>query len=273
MATTIVSATQLPVFGTVMRTCDLLAWHFFRAIIYYIVVVLLIVAMSIVLYHVIGEPDFQRNPPPLDKALPFLGMTFAFVLVEIVYFVAMTRLGASNRVDESHLLGLRWWGRETCVLLRSILVSLILGVIAVPAVFVIGFVAGAAGVAAGGPLPLPFMIAMYLLLIPLLYLAGRFSLYLCSPAFGERLGLGQSWQLTRGNGWRLFLILFFLHAPFAFLIFVLDQTLPMIGTLTYSIATGVVTVLWVMVSGFGAALVYRAFVPAQAAQTPASVAH
>lgn len=266
MAATIVSAAQLPVIGTVMRTCDLLAWHFFRAIIYYIAIVLLIVAMSIVLYHVIGEPDFERSRPPLEETLPFLGMTFAFVLVEIIYFVAMTRLGASNNVDGGHLLGLRWWGRETCVLLRSILVSLILGLIAVPAVFVLGFVAGAAGVASGGTLPLPFMIAMYLLLIPLLYLAGRFSLYLCSPAFGERLGLGQSWQLTRGNGWRLFFVLFFLHAPFAFLIFVLDQTLPMIGTLAYGIATGVITVLWVMVSGFGAALIYRAFVPAQTVQ-------
>lgn len=262
LVTTIVSVARLPVFETVLRTCDLLARHFIKAIFYYFALGLMIVAMFVVVDFVIGEPNFERKPPPPpDEWVPFVLLSFATLIPEIAYFVATMRLGATGRADGNHLLGLRWWGRETCVLLRSVLVGLILGLIAAPAIFVAGFLFGAIrGTAAEQP-PAEFLYLMYLIGIPLLYLFGRLSLYCCSPALGERLGFGQSWQLTRGNGWRLFFVLLFLHGPFAFIMFVIDTTMNLKGTLSYGIVAGVVTILWVMVSGFGAAVIYRAFVP------------
>jgi hypothetical protein len=102
------------------------------------------------------------------------------------------------------------------------------------------------------------------LIIGMVYVLARFNLYIVSPALDEKLSLGQSWRLTRGNGWRLVFVGLLLYAPFIVASLVLDYALSLHGTLTYAIATGVLSVLGILVTGFGSAIVYRAFVPAAA---------
>ena len=265
MATTIVSAGRLPVIETVLRTYDLLAKHFARGILSYIAIVLVIVGMTVVTYYYIGEPDFETDPPPpIEEWLPYILLVVASVIPQTAYFVGIVRLGANGRVDRNHLLGRRWWGRETCTFLRTILVMLILIVVLVPLILMVGVVTALLGLVTGVSestvSSVPFYLGMASV-IPIFYLLARFSLYMCSPAFDERLGLAQSWRLTRGNGWRLVFVGLLLYLPFIVGNLVLEYALGLKGTFIFAVAFSVLTVLGLMFTSFGCAIVYRAFVP------------
>lgn len=267
MATTIVPVARLPVFETVMRTCDLLAKHFVRGIVYYILLVLVIAGLTIVAFYYIGEPNFERNPPPPpDEWLPFVLVALSTIIPQTAYFVGIVRLGANDRVDRNHLLGLRWWGRETCVLLRTLLLGLVLALISLPGVLIFSLIVIVAGSTLGREASVFLSVLPFILVIFLFYFLARFNLYVVSPALDEKLGLGRSWQLTRGNGWRLFFIGFLLYLPFIVGNLAIEYALNLKGTLTYAIASSVLTVLGILVAGLGSAIVYRAFVPAQVAQ-------
>lgn len=112
-------------------------------------------------------------------------------------------------------------------------------------------------------LPFILVVALYVLVaLPLLYLFGRFCLYVLSPPLDQKIGPGESWRRTKGTGRSLFFILLLLHLPFSFITFVLDWTVALTGTLAYAILTGILTIVWIMVSAFGAAVIYRSFVSA-----------
>ena len=89
----------------------------------------------------------------------------------------------------------------------------------------------------------------------------------------ERLSLGQAWQITRGNGWRILIVTILLQLPIVVVNTVLTYALQLDGTMAGALAQGGTTIVGLMFAGFGAALIYRAFVPAPAAQAPAVVTH
>ena len=277
MATTIVPIGRLHVFGTVLETYDMLAKHFVRGILHYILVLLIFLALSVAAFHFVGMPVVRPGATTLpDGMLQFYLLALAVGLPEVVFFVGIFRLGAHDRADRNHLLGLRWGKRETCVLLRTIWVTvllvLIVVVLAIPVALIAAF---AFGQRFDPPEPqsLAYLAVVYLLLVfPFGYLFCRLFLYCCAPALDERLGLGQSWQITRGNGWRILIVTILLQLPIVVVNTVLTYGLQLEGTLVGALAQGGITIFGLMFAGFGAAIIYRAFVPAPAAQAPAVAA-
>ena len=277
MATTIVPVGRLHVIGTVLETYDMLAKHFVRGILHYILVLLIFLALSVVLFHIVGMPVVRPGATTVPEGmLQFYLLMLAICLPEVVFFVGMFRLGVHGSADRNHLLGLRWGKRETCVLLRTIWVTvileLILVVLAIPVVLIVAFAFGR-NFAPPEPQSLGFLAVTYAVVVfPFGYLFCRFFLYCCAPALDERLSLGQAWQITRGNGWRILIVTVLLQLPIAVVNMVLTYGLQLEGTMIGALAQGGITIIGLMFAGFGSAIIYRAFVPTVAAQTPGAPA-
>lgn len=277
MTTTIVSTGRLPVIETVLRTYDLLAKHFVRGILNYILILLVFLSLSVVTFHVIGMPVVTPGATTLPAGmLQFYLLIFAVGLSEVVFFVGMFRLGVYDRPDRNHVLGLRWGKWETCVLLRTmwvfVILMLIMTVLALPLVAV-ALLAFGRSFSPPEPTSLGFLAVVYLFVVfPFGYLFCRLFLYCCAPALNERLTLGQSWRLTRGNGWRILIATILLQLPVIVVNLVVELALHLQGSLEGALAQGAITIIGIMFAGFGCAIVYRAFVPAQAAQETGVVA-
>lgn len=272
MATTIVPVGRLHVIGTVLETYDMLAKHFVRGIVNYILVLLVFLALSVVAFHVVGVPVVRPGATTLPEGMfQFYLLVLAVVLPEVIFFVGMFRLGVHDSADRNHLLGLRWGKRETCVLLRTIWVTVILvlivSVLAIPVVLVAALAFGQR-FEPPEPQSLAYLAIVYLVLVfPFGYLFCRLFLYCCAPALDERLSLGQAWQITRGNGWRILIVTILLQLPIIVVNTVVTYGLGLEGSLIGALAQGGITIFGLMFAGFSSAIVYRAFVPAAAVQT------
>jgi hypothetical protein len=108
---------------------------------------------------------------------------------------------------------LRWGRRQTRFLLLAIgLAVLSAGVFLVGGL--VGSILGLFIVMGGGSRLLLFLPVFGLfVLVGLIY--ARLSLLFPSTAVDHRMSFGECWAFTRGNGWRLFIIIFLVAIPFS----------------------------------------------------------
>ena len=174
--------------------------------------------------------------PPGGAAGLLMALAAIIGLVGQLAVVRMS-LGRSVSVGEAIGHGLR---RAPLFLLSLLVVLIAVVSIAILAAMLLG-VAGVIDLEAigsgGEPNPRDVALVMVLLLIPFLIIAVR--LLLLAPIVSEeRLGpiaaLRRSWQLTRGNGWRLFgfIILFIIGAA------VLTLAVAMVATIIVRLFLG-----------------------------------
>lgn len=135
----------------------------------------------------------------------------------------------------------------------------------------------------------PTMIALFLiqmlalglaalaLLIPALYLGGRlapsFALLAAGDTRSPLAALEQSWSMTRGNGWRIALMLFLIQLVFVIISMLVDSlgaTFGARGTIGYAISSLFSSVLAAVVALIAYAVnsaIYRQLAPAVTART------
>lgn len=102
--------------------------------------------------------------------------------------------------------GLYWSSRETRFFGWTIGIGLIAGVVSLPLGFlVLEFAILPSEMAPGYGIVWDLM--LFVTAIPAVYLGSRWSLVLPSTAIDRRPSLGSAWDLSRGNGWRLAVLL------------------------------------------------------------------
>jgi hypothetical protein len=94
----------------------------------------------------------------------------------------------------------------------------------------------------------------------ILYFSLRFLPYLCSPALDDKIGMGESWTLTRGNGLRILAIVILVHLPFTVLSMTVDHGFQARGTLVGSVLTAILGIVGMMLAAFESAIIYKALV-------------
>jgi hypothetical protein len=116
---------------------------------------------------------------------------FAYAVFGVAWHRALLMQESPPVIPQLGRRQLRFWLMS---LLLALLISLLVGL---PAGLLIGGL-GAAG--AGNMAPALLIVPMAVLA---LYLAARFSFVFPAAAVDESFGLRESWQTTKGNGWRL----------------------------------------------------------------------
>ena len=112
---------------------------------------------------------------------------------------------------------LRWRRRQT----RFLLLAIGVGVLAILVLLVTSVVAGLFGTLFNGVWQM-LLLAIVIAWVPVLLIYARLSLLFPSTAVDHLMSFRECWRFTRGNGWRLALIIFLIGAP-VFVIAVLIQ--------------------------------------------------
>lgn len=86
---------------------------------------------------------------------------------------------------------------------------------------------------------------------------------------GGLRALGRSRELVRGNGWRVFAVIFVLFALVAVVSFVIEIAFSFSGAVVSALVASVVTIFTAPVQALGAGVLYFALRPAEPAATPA----
>ncbi|NJS13976.1 MAG: hypothetical protein HC788_04360 [Sphingopyxis sp.] len=101
--------------------------------------------------------------------------------------------------------------------------------------------------------------AALLFILPALYLTGRWAPMLALLAAGETRGpidaLAKSWAMTRGNGWRIALMLFLVQLVVAIVTLILDSTGSLFGA-RGTIGHAVASVINAAMAALGALVAY-----------------
>lgn len=206
----------IPIVDAVRLTYRLLRTFWISALLQNIGVILLSMAFGvlILILSLVTTFALSGSSGGADAGFVLLAVVLyaaAYVGPTIMLFVGLFRTAMFGERDTGRLFGLRWSRRETCVLLRTLLLAVIiwlafqaLFMFAIPillAVIAAGNLAQNVGLEFLNPL-WPFAL-MLIFVLPISYVAMRLSLYVCAPAVDDRISLQDSWALTRGNGWRL----------------------------------------------------------------------
>jgi len=86
---------------------------------------------------------------------------------------------------------------------------------------------------------------------------------------GGLRALGRSRELVRGNGWRVFAVIFVLFALVAVVSFVIEIAFSFSGAVVSALVASVVTIFTAPVQALGAGVLYFALRPAEPAAAPA----
>ncbi|MBV9990935.1 MAG: hypothetical protein JOZ72_06535 [Alphaproteobacteria bacterium] len=163
----------------------------------------------------------SRDPQAIMQAMPFFWACFAGIFVLMTAEIAaLTKEALGLRTGSAFLqfpFGAAMW-RLIGAYLLYFLVMIVIYVIFAVVSLVLGGVGGAvvesARVGATTPLfALLFLLAALVAVGAIIYIATRLSFLLTPVAVAERISLTRAWQLTKGNFWRIFVIVLALVIP------------------------------------------------------------
>lgn len=136
--------------------------------------------------------------------LPLLVITIALLLAVPVVFVGWHRgIDSGARPSQPIVIDGGVWGYVGYALLIGVTLALTVGLFALVATVIAGITTGLGE----GPMSLERFAALApflpLVIVPYYILLSRFSLVLPAIAIGKSMSLTESFQMTRGNTWRL----------------------------------------------------------------------
>ncbi len=219
----------------------------------------LVVAVAIVgaLYGWLWPPVFATTPEEIEAAMAnrwdgamLVGLLFAaiYVAVFIMFAVAWHRRYLVPDELTTVRAALRWGWRQTRFLLLTIAVGLIAALAFAVSLLVISLVGAFllrdAGQTAIGGLAFAALVIAVGLVVLSIY--GRLSMWFPSTAVDHRMSLRECWAFSRGNGWRLALIIVLVAIPMVLLALLVNvpMMLAVIGAgLFYSLTVQLVVSL------------------------------
>ena len=140
-----------------------------------------------------------NNPGPekvnLFWALSFIVQTYLYIVI----VVRLHRIFLLNETESSLQGSLKWRKNNTNYLLTSLAIGLIAAVIAAPFIFCFTLIFGVSEANSE--------IYMYVIMIPAGYVLSRISLVLPSVAINDKIDFSESWRISKGNGWKVFILL------------------------------------------------------------------
>ena len=212
----------------------------------------LVVAVAIVgtLFGWLWPPVFAATPEEFEAAMAnrrggamLSGLLFAAISVAVFIMFAVAWHRRYLVPDELTTVraALRWGWRQTRFLLLTIAVGLIAALAYAVSLTVVsligGLLLGDQGQTAIGGLAFAALVIAAGLLALSIY--GRLSMWFPSTAVDHRMSLRACWAFSRGNGWRLALIIVLVTIPFLILLLVVYVPLAfaMLGTGLFSSLT------------------------------------
>lgn len=177
-------------------------------------------------------PTTQADAPEIRQIRinPSAMVLFAASMMFYVMFaVAWHRRFLQSAEQPTIWSALRWDARKTRFLVRSLMISLILVAVALPAVIILsiigGTVAGVSAVSGADQKAVPGLVV----LLGTLALAGlvlmvncRVSLWLPATAVDDKLTLLETWAIGQGNTWQLAAIFILCIAPCVLFFMIID---------------------------------------------------
>lgn len=174
-----------------------------------------------------GSPDFFL------RELLFGLASYAAALTLAVACHRMYILGEESMAGSPFI----WWtSRETRFLGWGIALGFIAVVVSVPAVLIVSVFVSPEAMTPTNP-------AVFLLLLPAVYVVSRLSLVLPATATDGRPSLGWAWDLSKGNGVQLLLVV----GIVPFVLQIAFGSLPIVDSVVYDIFLALV---WIYVIAF-----------------------
>ena len=143
--------------------------------------------------------------------------------VQVMFAVAWHRRYLVPNEVTTVRAALRWGPRHTRFLLLTIGVWALVGASSFILPFIVGGLFGSLiGAIIGMPVGVEVMFAGFAGFLLLLIYA-RLSLLFPSASVDHRMSFSECWRATRGNGWRLALIIVFIVAPVVVILYLIDS--------------------------------------------------
>jgi hypothetical protein len=170
--------------------------------------------------------SMSGNPQAAAAALPFIfGIIAVSFLLMSAQFAAITKEALGLRTGNAFLqfpFGAAMWRLLGAFLLYGLVMSVVYFGFILVSLVVMAVAAGIArGQTQGGTLIAAGLIGFGLVIVmvcAMIYIATRLSFLLAPVAVAERkVSLIRSWELTKGNFWRIFVIFLAVSLPFAVL--------------------------------------------------------
>ena len=240
---------RVPVFKTVLGAYAFV-WQARKDFVSLAIPLVVMLAIVGALYGWLWPPLFATTPEEIEAAMAnrwggamLVGLLFAaiYVAVFIMFAVAWHRRYLVPDELTTVRAALRWGWRQTRFLLLTIAVGLIAALAYAVSLTVVSLIGGLLlrdqGQTAIGGLAFAALVIAAGLLALSIY--GRLSMWFPSTAVDHRMSLRACWAFSRGNGWRLALIIVLVTIPFLVLMLVVYVPLAfaMLGTGLFSSLT------------------------------------
>ncbi len=240
---------SVPVFKTVLGAYAFV-WQARKDFFSLAIPLVVAVAIVSVIYGWLWPPVVATTPEEIEAAMAnrrggamLVGLLFAamYVAVFIMFAVAWHRRYLLPDELTTVRAALRWGWRQTRFLLLTIAVGLIAALAYAVSLTVVSLIGGLflrdQGQSAIGGLTFAALVIAALVMALSIY--GRLSMWFPSTAVDHRMSLRACWAFSRGNGWRLALIIVLVTIPFLVLMLVIYVPLAfaMLGTGLFSSLT------------------------------------
>ncbi len=209
---------KLPVWSTVVGAYDFV-WYERRPFLTLAFPAIAILAiLTTMLWATAPGTDEGVGPTAVEpgSGIGMMAFTVLYLVVMLVLWVTFSVAWHRHYLVSGEVAtvrsALRWGRRQTRFLL------LFIGVGAF--IVLLSIVGGALGTLIIEP-----SIVTLLLNIGVVFIWVRLALLFPSTAVDHRMSFGECWMFTRGNGWRLFLVIFLVEIPIGVLISVTDKFL------------------------------------------------
>ncbi len=252
------------------------AWNVIRFNFQTIVRLGMILLAIMILGEVLGA--FGENAVAGSQSMAFAGVLGLLGLVLLIGTIAayipfsvnvhlFTLAVGAGRAPED-LPMFRWRKIEWLYLLWAVILGVAFGVVFMIVAFIVGGIFGF-GLAASGSFGAGAILTaavIFLLLVPLYYLASRFSFMFVEIAQGMKPDIGASWRQTAPGHIKIFLTYLLISLPFLGATIVLALIVGFVPVLVMQILVGIlaafINFIWTACLLSGMALCYQHEVPA-----------
>ena len=175
-----------------------------------------------ILRTLIAWIEMSMAPTRTDEAIGIGDLVYSAVslAVWVMFAVAWHRRYLVPNEVTTIRAALRWGRRQT----RFLLLAIGVGVPATIVLFASGFGAFLFGTLFGEVWH-ALLLATFIAFLPVLVIYARLSLLFPSTSVDHRMSFSECWRITRGNGWRLALIIFLIAALVWVITYPIDVTI------------------------------------------------